>query len=158
MPLIPRDGGPTHRIEITPEIDPAGVGDWYEIKTQLGYYDRMQASDMRGGSIRMPAHRVTQAQDLGPDELVTLTMDNVAEATHIKLCVWLKAWSHPDHMTSATIRRIPESHARAILKAIDRYEQHQGGPAKDSPLPQGSNGLSVISSSTREHQGEPVAQ
>ena len=118
MPLIPRDGGQRHRIVITEEIDPASAGDWYDIKTALGYYERLQASAARGISFKMPADRLQRGEVPGGDQLVTVSMDNLAEATHIKLMVWLAAWSHPEPITSATVRRIPESHARAIQDAI----------------------------------------
>lgn len=145
MPLMPRDGGRRHRIEITGEIDPGSVGDWYEIKTALGYYDRLEANTARGMSMKLPARRLERGDVLRPDEQVTVQMDNLAAATHIKLMVWLADWSHPEPISSATVRRIPESHAQAILDAIERYEAAQGAPGKDSPLPDGSSDLSAMS-------------
>jgi hypothetical protein len=140
MPLIDKHGGSRERIEITAEIDPNSAGDWYEIRTQLGYYHRLEASEIAGGSIRVPARRVTEGSDLLPDEMVSLTLDNMAQAANKKLLIWLTDWSHtedngrPTDITPANVRRIPESHFRAIMARIKAHEDNQWGPAKDSPL------------------------
>lgn len=135
MPLIPRDGGKRHRIVITEDVDPSSVGDWYEIKTALGYYDRLQASTARGAAFKLPANKLQRGEVPGGDQLISVTMDNLAEATHIKLMVWLAAWCHAEPISSATVRRVPESHAKAILDAIARYEADQGAILSvDSPL------------------------
>lgn len=139
MPLMPRDGGQRHRITITAAIDPASAGDWYEIKTALGYYDRLQANAARGLSFKLPADKLQRGEVPGGNQLVTVSMDNLADAAHIKLMVWLSAWSHPEPITSATVRRIPESHVRVIQDAIARFEARQGAVLPDDdPLPAGS--------------------
>lgn len=135
MALIPRDGGPRHRIEITEDIDPNSVGDWYEIRTMLGYHSRMQA-DTAAMFVKVPASRLDRletGEQFNPDEMVTIQM-NTADVNHLKLSVWLMGWSHADAINSNTIRRMPLSHAQAVLRAIREYEKFQGGPSKNSPL------------------------
>jgi hypothetical protein len=144
MPLIPRDGGPTHRIEITEAIDAGSVGDWYEIRTMLGYHARMQADAISAMKFSLPAGRLERGQ-LNPDEMVQVQM-NLADAAHLKLSLWLKAWSHKEDISSLTIRRIPKSHADAILNAIAVFEKIQGGPRRDGPLADTSEASSGASS------------
>ncbi|MBC7104563.1 MAG: hypothetical protein H5T97_01340 [Firmicutes bacterium] len=129
-----------HRIEITAEIDPASVGDWYEIRTQLGYYQRLIASGARAMTFKIPYRRLSRGEEPDPNEVIPVTMDNLADATHLKLMVWLKAWSHPEPIQSSTVKRIPESHARAILDAIEECEVDQHGPERDGPLAGRSSG------------------
>jgi hypothetical protein len=147
MPLIPRDGGPTHRIEITEAIDPGSVGDWYEIRTMLGYHARMQA-ESSSMYMKLPAshlERLELGERLPSDDMVEVRL-NAADAAHLRLSVWLKAWSHKEDITSLTIRRLPKSHAEAILKAIAAFEKIQGGPRKDGPLAGSSDASSAAPS------------
>lgn len=140
MPLMPRDGGARRRIEITAEIDPSSVGDWYEIKTRLGYYERAQASNARGVSFKVPARKLERGNVLDPHELVTVSMDNQADAMHYRLAIYLSAWSHAEDISSLTIKRIPEAHVAAILDAIEEVEREQDGPQLGDPLANGSTG------------------
>lgn len=147
MPLVPRDGGDHHRIEITADIDPHSVGDWYTIKTQLGWWDREKASAAQGVTLNLPYGRATAGQ-IDPEELVPVTLERQAHVAFQKLSVWLVEWSHKEPISANTIKRIPQSHAREILRAIGRFERQQEGPGEDSPLPASSNGSSGTSSST----------
>jgi len=142
MPLTPRDGGTRRRIEITADIDPENAGDWYEVKTELGFHERMNASNTRGFSFKIPAGRLQSGRDLDPGQLVTVSSDGAADAAVIKLAIYLTDWSHGDKITALTIRRIPPLSADYLLNAITEIEAAQEGPSKDSPLQPGSNGSS----------------
>ena len=147
MPLIPRDGGPRFRIEITEEIDPNSVGDWYEIRTLLGYHARLQVVSA-SMVMKLPASRLERMEmgdSLDPTEMVNVQV-SAADAAHLRLSVWLTAWSHKEDITSLTIRRIPKAHADAILAAIQEFEKVQGGPSKNSPLADDSKVLSESTS------------
>lgn len=132
MPLIPKDNGGTVEVVVD--------GDSYQLKRELGWFDRRRASEMKGISIHL---QWGQVQDgvvrIGKSDLVPVTMDAMEDVQLAKLQLWLVSWSHKEPLQESTIKRLPEHHAEALLAKIDELEGRQDGPSEDSPLVIDSN-------------------
>lgn len=143
MPLIP----------VKPDLERVEFedGDWYELRTQLGWYYRNQLSDGAGISIHLPWSTVKDGEiRLAGSEHVPVTMDGMPDVQLNRLLVYVAAWSHREPITEKTIKRVPPAHAKRLLARIAQLEKEQDGPTEDSPLAVPSNGSSEAPSSKGE--------
>ncbi len=117
MPLASLDG---KRIPFPKD------GDWYELKTQLSFYDE-QVENL-GTVISLAEFKdEARAGDFADSEMAVAQrimdrMPMVELSTKKKLSklkAWLLDWSHPDPLTVANIRRIPPHQAEVLLKEIE---------------------------------------
>lgn len=127
MPLVPRDNGGIEEVELD--------GDTYQLKKELGWYERRQASEMKGISLHLQWSKVQDGViRIGKSDLVPVTMDAMEDVQLAKLQVWLVSWSHKEALNRNTLKRLPEHHVDAILEKIEELEGRQFGPSDESPL------------------------
>lgn len=127
MPLIPRDNGGLVEVEID--------GDVYWLKKRLGWYERSQASEMKGITFYYKQRDIEDGlAHISKDDYVPVTLDGQEDAQLGRLYVWLAKWSHKDDLSKLTLRRLPQRHAERLLEEITRLEQEQDGPTADDPL------------------------
>lgn len=105
MPLV---GSQTIRVEIDT--------DWYELKTELGWYEQRRIDDARA-RVAIPLER----GNLRPDAKVQVAM-STAERDLLRLETRLVRWSHGAALVAANIRLLPASHARVLLDKITELE------------------------------------
>lgn len=109
-------------------------GDWYELRTQLGFYRRAEVSDGMALTIHMPWSVVRNGVDAIDDERVPMTLERQPKIQMKRLYTYIARWSHPEPKNWENIQNIPPRHAKKLLDRIEELEAAQDGPAEDSPL------------------------
>jgi hypothetical protein len=107
-------------------------GDWYELKTVLGWYDDALIHEA-SRRILIPVER----GNLVRDGAVEVRMQN-APTDLVRLRARLRAWSHSEPLTEDNIKRIPPAHAAILLSRIGELEEAERAlslsePEKNSP-------------------------
>lgn len=126
MPLV---GDETVRVEID--------GDWYEIKTALGWYEQKKTGMAEAVTLGVP----TAVVDKGKLEAGDVFQVKIGTADVIlrKLQLYLVGWSHSAPRNEENIKRIPPAHVDAILGKIKELEAGKSEEAEAVPTPP-SNG------------------
>lgn len=134
MPLVPRDPG-TQRVEMED-------GDWYELRKELGWYHRNRLSEVNAINLHMAWDTIKDGEIKVPrNERLPVTLEGLPEVQLAKMLAYIKAWSHPEPINENTVKRIPPSHARLLLREIEKLEKQQDGVTDDSPLGEQSSVL-----------------
>lgn len=121
MPLVAHEST-TRRVEID--------GEWYELRTQLGWYAREKASAANAVRFFVKGKDLEEIEDREVEGKL-----DTATANMRKFIVYLKSWSHSEPLTEENIRRIPAAHARRLVTEITELEKLQDGLNETDPLP-----------------------
>ncbi len=96
-------------------------GDWYEIREQLGWYQKKKASAAETVKLNVS----TEAADKGnvkAGDTVQVQISPAESQLHT-LKAYLVKWSHKPRLTMANIKRIPDDHVAVILAQIRELER-----------------------------------
>lgn len=100
--------GTTVRVDVGPE--------WYELKTELGWYEQRRIDDARA-RVAIPLEH----GNLRPDAMVNVSVSN-AERDLLRLEARLVRWSHSAALITPNIRLLPAGHAHVLLDKIAELE------------------------------------
>lgn len=120
MPLVANDD--TKKITM-PD------GDWYELKTQVSWYDdteaRLSGFTMQDAVDARSSDNSTSDGDQ-PKALVDRSLGMAAASSQLaKLMIYIVSWSHPEPITDENVSRIPVTHGKILKEEIEALEAAQ---------------------------------